>query len=75
MWIMGQNQTSLFDSRRFVGIHIYTVVKDVKYFISGIEETGNDIDLAEYSSEERAKSVLLDLLANLDKVRYVMPPD
>ena len=73
MWIMGQNEKSLFDADRFSGIHIYKVT-DGHYYISGIDKiTGAEIDLAEYDSEDKAKEVLLDILANITSQRYVMP--
>ena len=74
MWIMGQNEKSLFNVNRFDGIHIYRVRNDNMYCIVGIDkETGTEIDLAEYDSEDKAKEVFIDFLTNIDKVRYVMP--
>ena len=73
MWIMGQNEKSLFNSERFSGIHIYTV-GDKGHCITGIDKmTGAEIDLAEYDSEIKAKEVLLDMLANITNTRYIMP--
>lgn len=73
MWIMGQNEKSLFNTDRFGGIHVYKVTND-RYCISGIDRvTGAEIDLAEYDSEEKAKEVMIDLLSNIEKTRYVMP--
>ena len=73
MWIMGQNEKSLFNLERFSGIHIYKV-PDGHYCISGIDKiTGAEIDLAEYDNEDKAIEVLLDLLANITNARYVMP--
>lgn len=72
MWIMGQNEKSLFLVERFCGIHVYKQ-KD-RYQIVGIDrDTGAEIGLAEYDSEEKSKEVLIDLLTNIDKTRYVMP--
>ena len=75
MWIMGQNEKSLFNAERFSGIHIYKVT-DGHYYISGIDKvTGAEIDLAQYDDEERAKEVLLDILSNITSVRYIFPPN
>lgn len=74
MWLLGQNEKSLFNVDRFNGIHIYKTKIDNRYCITGIDKgTGAEIDLAEYETEERAKDVLVDLLSNIDKLRYVMP--
>ena len=76
MWIMGQNEKSLFNSERFSGIHVYTITTDKSYCISGIDKrTGAEIDLAAYRTESKAKSVLVELMTNIDKVRFIMPPD
>jgi hypothetical protein len=74
MWIMGQNERSLFNAERFGGIHIYNA--DKGFYITGIDkETGSEIELALYSSEQKAKSVLVELMTNIEKVRFIMPPD
>lgn len=73
MWIMGQNEKSIFNSERFSGIHICTVSEE-KYIITGIDKrTGAEIDLAKYDSEIKAKEVLLDMMANITNTRYIMP--
>lgn len=75
MWIMGQNEKSLFNLSRFGGIHIYKNTMNPKPFmIVGVDNaTGSEIELAEYQDEDRAKEVLIDLLANIDRTRYVLP--
>ena len=74
MWIMGQNEKSLFNMNRFDGIHIYTEAKRQKFTLVGIDHTtGSEIELAEYREEDRAKEILTDLLVNIDKTRYVLP--
>jgi len=76
MWIMGQNEKSLFNVDRFDGIHIYRTKDDNNFVIVGIDkETGTEIDLAEYKTEDRAKDVLIDMLACIENVRYIMPSE
>lgn len=72
MWIMEQNEKSLYNIEKFSGIHVIGFGN--AYNITGIDkDTAAEIELGKYPTEDRAKEVLISLLTDIDKTRFVMP--
>ena len=67
MFIMTQNSECIVNSTFLVGFE----VKDSQ--VHGVNANGVPILLGTYKNSERAKEILMDILINIDSMRYEMP--
>lgn len=73
MFIMTQDNKNLLNSFYLMGFQIQGVAETKESQILGVTTAGQGLILGKYPTEDRSKEILMDILVNIDSLRYEMP--